>query len=291
VSPGRLDALVDRQPHWRPWIRLLSATRRAIEDRAWARHLTDGADGAPPDAAPRLAGAVLAVEDRLARRWVREILATAAEDSAPAGPFAAAARRGALDELSLLEASLNEDRARVEAVAHGLGLDPAPLHAVVPLLAMPLLHGYRRTRTAPAGGYDSRSCPTCGAWPTFAELRGLERRRHLRCARCGDDWEAVWLSCPFCGERDHARLGSLVPETTRESRRIETCSGCRGYLKTFATLTATDPVEVMVEDLLSIELDVAALQHGYARPAGPGRALGGRIVAAGRERRGLFAWR
>jgi hypothetical protein len=46
----------------------------------------------------------------------------------------------------------------------------------------------------------------------------------------------------------------------------------------------------MLEDLASVELDVAALEQGYARPAGAGYALGARVADKAETRR-FFAWK
>ncbi|MGH7278186.1 MAG: formate dehydrogenase accessory protein FdhE, partial [Candidatus Rokuibacteriota bacterium] len=125
-------------------------------------------------------------------------------------------------------------------------------------------------------------CPVCGGWPTLAEARGLERSRQLRCGPCGGDWRTTWLRCPYCGNDDHHRLGSLVPDGGGETRKVETCEGCRGYIKTLATLTPRAGAGVMLEDLATVDLDVAALEQGYERPQP--RAVDVRLIP--RERRG-----
>jgi hypothetical protein len=45
----------------------------------------------------------------------------------------------------------------------------------------------------------------------------------------------------------------------------------------------------MIEDLASVDLDVAALEHGYARPAGVGQSLEITVTGSGATRR-FFAW-
>ena len=112
-----------------------------------------------------------------------------------------------------------------------------------------------------------------------AEIRGLDGNRHLRCALCGSDWRTEWLRCPFCGERDHERLGSLVSPDRRERQTIEVCEGCRGYVKTITTLAPLRPEHVVVEDLATLVLDVAALERGYRRPAARGHEVAVSVVA------------
>jgi FdhE protein len=113
-------------------------------------------------------------------------------------------------------------------------------------------------------------CPVCGAWAALAELRGLERARMLRCLRCGADWQAQWLACVFCGESDHRKLGSLSPEQGAETRRVDKCESCKAYLKTATTLSATPTWAVLLDDAETVDLDLAALDHGYHRPPGHG---------------------
>ena len=93
---------------------------------------------------------------------------------------------------------------------------------------------------------------------------------------------------------DHDELVALVPEKTGSTAVgsnavIEACQRCLGYVKTFPRLKGCSPIAVMLEDLASVDLDVAAIEHGFARPLGPGFALGVTVTDKG-ARRGLFAW-
>ena len=55
-----------------------------------------------------------------------------------------------------------------------------------------------------------------------------------------------WLRCPFCGEADHAQLGSLV-SADRPEQTIEVCDSCKGYVKSVTTLTPIRPAAVSAE--------------------------------------------
>jgi FdhE protein len=105
------------------------------------------------------------------------------------------------------------------------------------------------------------------------EVRGIERARYLRCGRCGDEWQIHWLQCPFCNMTDHEQLLSLVPQSGDAARAIEACKSCTGYVKSFTTLQGADKLAVMIDDLATVDLDIAAVEQGYRRPAGPGYAL------------------
>lgn len=184
-----------------------------------------------------------------------------------------------MDALALLEAAICQDVSRLDDCARRLGVGSAVLRAVAAVAATPLLHACRRVwedrlPASWAKGY----CPICGGWPTLGEARGLEPSLRLRCVRCGGDWRGDWLRCPYCDNVDHTTLGSLIVDAALETRKIETCEVCRGYLKTITTLQATAADAVALIDLALVELDIAALEHGYARPEEPACGLSARVV-------------
>jgi FdhE protein len=232
------------------------------------------------DDRPALADAEIAVDRRVAMRWWRSLLGRAAD-----GPASALAR-APIDVIDVLDAVMSDEAGRLDALAATAGAPRDTTRAIAGLAIMPVLHACRRR--APRAPWQRGCCPVCGAWPALAEARGLERSRHGRCARCGSEWSMPWLQCPFCGNDDHARLHALVPEGTGESRKVEACGVCLGYVKTIMTLTPAAPAEVPVLDLATVDLDVAALGEGYTRPARADSPLRARIAA--RERRGVLAW-
>jgi FdhE protein len=277
-----LRTLARERPEWSRWLALLDAVREETTDSGWDDAVPAAADDAAAGS-PVLAEARAVVDPRLARRWVQG-LATAA--AGHGGPAATLERTCSLSPLALLEACVESDAARLDALATTARVEPAPLRAIAPLVAMPLLHACARVLGARVPDtWRAGYCPICGAWATLAEARGLERSRRLRCGRCGGDWSAEWLRCPFCDTTDHAHLGALVPEDPKATQRVETCAVCRGYLKVVTTLTARGPLEVALDDVRSAALDLTAIEHGYARPPGPGRSLGIRLEA--RRRRWL----
>lgn len=286
----RLESLGRCTPEWRGWLALLESTISSVNDPAWAAVETQ-LDPERPEAAPVLAGSEIALDLSLGRRWVRRLLAMAAhEGGAAAGSLGAAASE--LDPLTFLEAVVCQDTAALGGLGAEAGADPRALVALVGLAAMPLLQACaRRLRSEVPATWSRGYCPMCGAWPAFGEVRGLERTLRLRCARCGDDWRSEWRCCVYCGESDHERLGSLVPETQGETRKVDTCAACRGYLKTLTTLQPSPADAVALEDLGTIDLDVAALERGYSRPARPGYILGARLVDGSAPVAGAPRWR
>jgi formate dehydrogenase maturation protein FdhE len=80
---------------------------------------------------------------------------------------------------------------------------------------------------------------------------------------------------------NHEELISLVPEKSGAGRMIEACKRCLGYVKTFTTLEGSAPAKVILDDLASVDLDVAACAQGYKRPEGTGYALDVTITGNG----------
>lgn len=259
---ARLAALERRDRAWRPWLRLLREAFHALENEGWGDPL--GATIVPAsDGTPLLHG--------------RELLVDGHRTQALVSRLAAAVRLGAYrpteeDTLALLAHSVRDDRTAIEGLATSAGVDGHRLDLIARLAAWPLLVTCGRTLAgAVPEDWAHGHCPVCGAWPLVAEQRGLERARRLRCGRCAADWPLVWLTCAYCGERDHARLGSLVPDGGLDARKIETCSTCGGYLKSVSTLGALTPAELLLVDLETVELDLVAQQRGWRRPIGPAR--------------------
>lgn len=274
MTSARLERLGREHPEWRPWLGVLGRALQEASGSAWEAAVPSR-PAEPAAGRPLLGGTQLRVDGALARRWVGALFDTAAE---AAGSEARRARLETADALAVLDAALRQDAPGLAALSRRQGWSPEAFHAVAALTALPLLQalGRRWARHLPAG-WRGGCCPLCGAWPTLAEARGIERSRRLRCARCGSDWATEPLRCVYCDNRDHARLGRLVEEEGGERRQVETCAACRGYLKTLATLEAGPAPEVILDDLTSVDLDVAALDQGFARPPGPGCALDVRV--------------
>jgi FdhE protein len=280
TAPGRTLAGIARShAEWRPWLAVLEVVAEAAGDRGW-RLAVPAVPEPPDDARPLLSGATLTPDARLARRWLRRLLETAAEAGGPAAALAGAARADDDVHAELLESGLAQDSARISGLAMRLGVEPQALAAVAVVAPVPLLRACaERWRDRLSNGWSHGYCPLCGAWPALAEARGLERARRLRCGRCAADWAFGWLRCVYCGMDDHARLGSLVSEVeaARRASSVDTCLACRGYLKTMTTLGPTPADDLPLLDLTTVELDVAALEQGYLRPDGPGAALRARV--------------
>jgi len=288
LSPGarrQIDLLLTSQPETAPWLGVLSAVLEEAAEPTWdavAASTVLQAERAP--GTPLLAGARIPIDAPLAERWVRRVLALAAEAGPEAVGLRAAASDVTLDARAFLEAAINADGDQLDALARSLGIDPDALAAVATLAVIPLLQALRR-RFGPAVDprWHEGHCPICGGWPHLAEQRGLERTRRLRCACCGGDWAQPGVRCPYCGVVGHEARAALVSEQDGEARKVETCSACRGYLKSVSTLRAWAGDEVALIDLATVDLDLVALERDFERPEPrplePGvRVVGDRVI-------------
>ena len=177
-------------------------------------------------------------------------------------------RRAGVDLDALAADALAGDWESARAVAARLDVDEDALVTVLdyavraPLrAAAAALPPASERRRATARG----RCPACGAPPLLAELRGRDRIRVLRCARCDTSWEFPRVACPSCGERDHEKLTALHADGEESFRRADCCESCRGYVKAIATLDPFTPEALLEKDLETVGLDWVAVDRGYHR--------------------------
>jgi FdhE protein len=286
-APSRLAQLGGQRPEWRGWLRLLGEVRPLLEDPAWSSHLgpvVDNGDSAGSPGDPLLHGRYLVADTQRLESLVRRLSAIAAEDGVP-GALALGNYQPSGDAVvRLLHAAIRQDHTYIAQHAAEVGVDAAVLETIAQVTAIPLLQSCGRLLQdrAPVS-WPHGYCPICGSWPLLGEFRSLDRTRRLRCGRCAGDWRIDWLRCPYCGENDHERLRSLVLEEKLERLTVETCLSCSGYLKSVTTLQAIPPFELLLQDLETVELDMAALDRGYARPGGVGFPLDVRVTSRTEE--------
>ncbi len=273
----RVIEVRQQNPEAERWLELVEAAfAEAGTDMAWGDAVLTIATEQPVRA-PILHQAQIAVRRRPAQRWLRQVLELAAVD------HGGRAVPHEVEATALLEAAVCQDDDRVDAIGERTNVDPPTLRVVAQMFALPLLQTCGRAlagQLPAASAWWEGYCPVCGAWPTLAEFRGLERKRWLRCGRCATGWEMAWLRCPFCGETQHTNLGYLAPEAVETTRKVEVCDSCKGYVKAEPTVRPLAPWEIVLDDLATVPLELAALDRGYHRPERPGFALEARIVEA-----------
>jgi len=288
MPAAALNDLRRKRPEWGPWLAVVEAIVQEAAAPLWDAAAAAAQVSQP--AAPLLAGATVAVDTNSVGRLLNRLIRIAARTRAPKMATLEAALHGDVETLPLFKASLRQDRDTLVELAAVCGADAEAFQAVAGLLPVPFLHAFiRRWAPSISKSWVEGYCPVCAAWPAFAEVRGIERSRYFRCGRCGGEWHARALRCPYCDTSDHDQLAALVPENGGSNATIDACLHCHGYVKTLTRLQGCPPDRVMIEDLASVDLDVAALEHGYARPAGVGQSLEITVTGSGATRR-FFAW-
>ena len=217
------------------------------------------------------------------RRLARNLAETSAEGS-PGQRTAERLAAEPFDVAPLLQSALDGDTDAIDRAAAAAALDPAAFAQLLEFALQPVLWvaADRCAALTDIDKWDRGYCPVCAAWPALAELVGAEKRRILRCGRCGTWWSWLVLLCPYCGNDDHRTLGTLTSEDSRD--RVDVCERCHGYVKAVATFTSVPTVRLAAEDTATVHLDVGARDAGYTRPGTVDVAIAGipRLVREGR---------
>jgi FdhE protein len=216
---------------------------------------------------PLLRGESLAINVRdFEQRWrsICRVLQRHRSDTA-ASQLAALVGRDNWRAAELLRLVLDGNTADIRALADAADVERQLALSVIRFTLLPVLSGIRAS-LAPlhaATNWSHGFCSTCGSWPLLAEYRGLEQTRYLRCGLCVGEWEFPRLQCPYCENRDHRQLGYFHAEGQQDRFRVATCDACRGYVKTVSTLGALSGPQLLVMDLATMHLDLAAADRGF----------------------------
>ncbi len=179
---------------------------------------------------------------------------------------------GKLEPASLLAASLHRDLGAVRTGATHRGLSPDLTWLVAELAVSPFAHALQRMIFGAVTAGELRDaldawnrgyCPACGSWPAVGEVAGGHRT--LRCSFCSCGWELNSYACIYCEESGEGFV-TAAPNPERTDRRIEVCASCGGYLKTIDVPELSPFPLLSISDIETTDLDVAAMEHGYARP-------------------------
>jgi FdhE protein len=286
-APTQLDQA------WQPWVKLLDVALEAADSPVWASAMLDAPvrrESAWPPYAPLLEGVSVRVDGRRVRKLVRDLIHNAEDTREESAGWSTRLRGRRLDSVALMHAAIVRDHDTVARIGLRVGIEPQALEVIAQLAAMPLLHACaQRWREHIPSAWTHGYCPICGAWPALAELRGLERSRRLRCGRCATDWPLPVLQCAYCGDDHHDHLGTLTPEGESQTRRVDVCYTCKGYLKAFTTLRPMTLRTIAMNDLLSVDLDLIAQEREYSRPSQYAHTLNVSVVRTTATSTGLQA--
>ena len=223
---------------------------------------------------PILAGEPIPLPIDLLRASLLRLCETLAEGGAgePADHIKTAIANGNMDAASLLTASLARDQHAIRTGSVHRGLAPDLVWLLAELAAGPFAHALQRALfanprdagfAAACNGWNHGYCPACGSWPAVAEC--VDGHRVLRCSFCAAGWELNDYCCVYCSERGDAFV-TAAPDEDRKDRRVEICGACQGYLKTIDVAELSPFPLAAVADMETMDLDLAAMEHGYGRP-------------------------
>ena len=177
-----------------------------------------------------------------------------------------AAEQGALALKDLL--SRHYDMSFLKQAAEHCGVDQGVLSFLVRISVKPCLEiqmeqlrGLVDLEAWLQGG-----CPLCGSPPQMAQLRDEEGKRYLQCSLCGCQWRWERIACPYCSNKTFDSLHYLSSDE-EEAYRVDLCDQCKGYIKTIDSRKLDYEPFLDLEDIVTIHLDILALEKGYRRPA------------------------
>ena len=264
---GELEMLALKRPALAAPCSVLAAILKALFSEA----ATDQSLNVSPDAVrasliegvPFLRDVALPIDARAFRKRWKSVCNALNQPAAEA--LVDAVERQWFDPVALLAEVLSTGSDATVGTAETHGLDGALTATVLRLTAFPSLAQMTRTfaRLLEGVAWEHGYCPSCGSWPLLGETRGLEQDRFLRCGLCATAWQFRRLLCPFCGNQDHRALGYVYVEGEEDRYRAGKCELCHGYVKWVSTIFPLSDLQILVADLGTMHLDLAAAERGY----------------------------
>lgn len=159
-----------------------------------------------------------------------------------------------------------DDRAVLEHMSSSLGIEEPVLYFFLSHSVWPSLARFSRTFTAHAtigSKWQHRYCPVCGGAPSLAYLAD-DGKRFLVCGLCRHQWASKRILCPHCGNDETDTLTYFFGEA-EPAYRVYTCERCKDYIKTIDTRQLARPFYPPLEDLMTLHLDLRAVEMGYRK--------------------------
>lgn len=113
--------------------------------------------------------------------------------------------------------------------------------------------------------FEQATCPVCGSLAFHSVLEGKEGVRVNCCSFCRASFRTYRMQCPYCQERDAAKLPFFNADE-EPGYRVDVCLSCNGYIKTTDFRDLDRASFPPLNDLESMTLDLLAVKRGYKRP-------------------------
>lgn len=110
--------------------------------------------------------------------------------------------------------------------------------------------------------WRSGTCPICGSEPVMARLTRDEGQRILTCSLCHTEWAFDRVRCPFCEDEASSELNYFTLDDD-SAHRVDCCNQCQRYLKTVDERAVNYPINLLVENIITAQLDTIATEQGY----------------------------
>jgi formate dehydrogenase maturation protein FdhE len=181
--------------------------------------------------------------------------------------FAAGSGPAPLSEEARQRAAEDETTARTRLMVFWSEDRPAAEDYLSRAMLRPYVEVLRAHNVAPHRVHRQGRCPFCGGGPWISCRRGAAEgdgaARFLVCALCGLEYAFNRILCPSCFEEDPVRLPAFT-SASHPFVRIEACETCSRYMKSLDLSQDARPLPE-VDDLVSLSMDLWALEQGYSR--------------------------
>ena len=168
-----LQYLKRQHPEWEPWLAVVQEVLSETTNPEWDACVPVRTE-AQQSKVPLLAGTTLALAQRSVHRLLEKLIRIAHRSGTPEMATLEPMLHADLDFLNLFKVSLCQNSDRLKEIAVDLGADSEAFQAVAALLPVPLLNACnRRWASSKSVSWVEGYCPVCGAWPAFAEVRGI----------------------------------------------------------------------------------------------------------------------
>ncbi len=262
----RLAEVARRRPEWQGWIGLLDVARRAMDGGRWPLALTPARIS--PSASrrePLLHNRTLRVDAGRAQSLIEELAFTAGEIEG--GRSLRGLRVSRADSLALMSSAIIGNTHVIQLLATQQDVDPAALDSLAHMAALPLLQACSQQLQS--------LLPTTGPKAT------VRSAPPGRCWRSGGGWIAAAGfgadAAPPTGRSSGSTASIVASGTTGSSAHSRpmnrgSCSRWRparpamGISNRLPVSRAFLPLELLLQDLETVELDLVALERGYHRP-------------------------
>jgi len=163
----------------------------------------------------------------------------------------------------LVEAILRGDEDLLKKRAEELDIQPIHFLYALGSLVQPCFEEI--TSKVAASFLDAwwqTSCPVCGRNPVVAKFRN--RKRYLTCTFCGAEYLSDQFVCVHCGNKDPYTLKYMVTQK-QPAFEINFCKKCKHYIKVIHEARLKEPIPKGLEDVVTLDLDLAAKKAGLNR--------------------------